>query len=401
MEHSVQTTPSSIVQQEEIIRQLDVIAKARQCGMAVWRLPNDNNTYAIIAENRTPFSIRQAFEELPFGFLFHPFSRKQDGIFLKADKVYRFSEGKPAADEAGMDRNNLDWLADTWKEVSRVPKPSAQKHPSSTISRNESSAAYIALVNRCLSTIESGQFEKVVPSRFKAVPLPDQFDISHSITRLSETYPNALISYVYTPEHGSWLGATPEILVSVENKSVFKTVALAGTQSYTPGVNLRQVAWTQKEIEEQALVSRYIINCFKKIRLREFEEHGPKTIIAGNLLHLKTDFSVDMKSTNFPQLGSVMLRLLHPTSAVCGMPMEAAYDFLVQEEGYDRSFYSGFLGPVNHHDNTHLFVHLRCMQIVGNEAWCYAGAGVTIDSIPEKEWEETDIKMNTLLTVIR
>ena len=47
------------------------------------------------------------------------------------------------------------------------------------------------------------------------------------------------------------------------------------------------------------MVSRYIINCFKKIRLREFEEIGPKTVAAGNLLHLRTDFQVDMAATNF------------------------------------------------------------------------------------------------------
>ena len=149
------------------------------------------------------------------------------------------------------------------------------------------------------------------------------------------------------------------------------------------------------------MVSRYIINCFKKIRLREFEEHGPKTVVAGNLMHLKSDFAVDMKATNFPQLGSVMLRLLHPTSAVCGTPLETARKFLLEHEGYSREFYSGFLGPINMNEASHVFVNLRCMQLFADEAWLYAGAGVTADSIPEKEWEETEMKMNTLLDVIR
>ncbi|WP_332912325.1 chorismate-binding protein [Algoriphagus boritolerans] len=107
----------------------------------------------------------------------------------------------------------------------------------------------------------------------------------------------------------------------------FHTMALAGTQPASGENPLKSAAWTQKEIEEQALVCRYIVDCFKKIRLREYEEHGPKTIMAGNLLHLRTDFKVDMKATGFPQLGSVMLDLLHPTSAVCGMPRKEAHDF--------------------------------------------------------------------------
>ena len=135
------------------------------------------------------------------------------------------------------------------------------------------------------------------------------------------------MSIVYTPEHGIWVGVTPETLVSIEDKSIFKTVALAGTKPYDESISLKNVAWTQKEIEEQALVERYIISCFKKIRLREYDEHGPKTSVAGNLMHLRSDFTVDMKATNFPQLGSVMLNLLHPTSAVCGMPLDNAWSF--------------------------------------------------------------------------
>ena len=153
-------------------------------------------------------------------------------------------------------------------------------------------------------------------------------------------------------------------------------------------------------IEEQALVERYIISCFKKIRLREFEEHGPKTVVAGNLLHLKSEFKVDMVSTNFRQLGSVMLQLLHPTSAVCGVPLESSLDFLNAHEGYNRQFYSGYLGPVNFQNNIDIFVNLRCAQLLADKVILYAGAGVTGDSIPEDEWEETEMKLNTLLKIL-
>jgi isochorismate synthase len=117
-------------------------------------------------------------------------------------------------------------------------------------------------------------------------------------------------------------------------------------------------------------------------------------------MHLKTEFTVDMKVTNFPQLGSVMLNLLHPTSAVCGMPLEPSLEFLQQHEGYDREFYSGYLGPVNVDNNIYLYVNLRCLQLLKGQALVYAGAGVTIDSTPETEWEETEMKLNTLLKVI-
>ena len=166
-------------------------------------------------------------------------------------------------------------------------------------------------------------------------------------------------------------------------------------------MNIKSVAWTEKEIEEQALVCRYIISCFKKIRLREYEERGPRTVTAGNVVHLKTEFEVDTVATNFPLLTSVMLNLLHPTSAVCGMPLENAQQFLKANEGYDRAYYTGFLGPVNVKNESHLFVNLRCMQVLTKSALLYAGAGVTIDSDPQKEFEETELKMEAILNIIK
>ncbi len=82
------------------------------------------------------------------------------------------------------------------------------------------------------------------------------------------------------------------------------------------------------------------------------------------------------------------------------MPLEPAKEFLKDREGYDREFYAGYLGPVNIAGNTHIFVNLRCLQLTRGEAILYAGAGVTADSVAENEWEETEIKFNTLSNVL-
>jgi isochorismate synthase len=383
--------------ERNVLNHLIGLALDRGYSLALWRLPEENQTHAILSYTAGSVTLDTPFEELSFGFMFYPFSTKKPGVFLKADQHFCFTDGKLC--EAATPSESITWYQETVRDNASLPPARIRKQltnppPSKTKTDFED------LVLTCIDHIQRGDFEKVVPSRTKTITLPETFDIFEAFQKLCIAYPNALVSLVHTPDYGSWLGATPEVLVSVDDKTTFKTVALAGTQPYTMGTNLRNVAWTQKEIEEQALVSRYIINCFKKIRLREFDEHGPKTIVAGNLMHLKTDFSVDMAITNFPQLGSVMLRLLHPTSAVCGMPMEITSEFLHHHEGYDRSFYSGFLGPINHHNNAFLFVNLRCMQVFSNHAICYAGAGITRDSIPEKEWEETEIKMNTLLKVL-
>jgi isochorismate synthase len=250
---------------------------------------------------------------------------------------------------------------------------------------------FTRLVQQGIQAIEAGVLEKVVPARTKLVKVAENFDLGKTFLEMIQAYPNSFVNFFHIPKIGTWIGASPETLIKTK-EDIFYTMALAGTQPASGENPLKSAAWTQKEIEEQALVCRYIVDCFKKIRLREYEEHGPKTIMAGNLLHLRTDFKVDMKATGFPQLGSVMLGLLHPTSAVCGMPRKEAHEFLQENEGFDRSFFAGFLGPVNIEGDTSIFVNLRTASFKGENAILYAGAGVTEDSDPDKEWEETELK---------
>ncbi|WP_395767690.1 chorismate-binding protein [Aquirufa sp.] len=253
--------------------------------------------------------------------------------------------------------------------------------------------------------IKQGQFQKVVLSRVDVKDLAANFDLVDAFDRLCQTYPSAFVSAIYLPAlQDVWLCATPETLVSQNSAGIFKTISLAGTQSALDAdgnfLSPSEARWSQKEIEEQAYVSRYIIDCFKKIRLREYIENGPKTVLAGNLMHLKTEYLVDTRKYSYPGLITQMLSLLHPTSAVCGTPKEAALEWILQTERHDRVLYSGYLGPINQHDETHLFVNLRTVQMKGEQAYYYAGCGITEDSDPEKEWQETGMKCQTLQRVI-
>ena len=367
-------------------------------AVAIWRLPNDGITRLILSKNPKRLPSGAPFEDLEAGFIFAPFEASADRIFLNADLTLSFSDGHLNQSSAGQkdlpDKifDNVDFSRQTTEEL----------HIGKTLRENSfTTDHFLDLVTKAVSEIDLKVFEKVVLSRTKIIERSSTFDVVSVFQKLRALYSNALITFVTLPNEGTWLGASPELLVSVQDKRIFKTTALAGTQAYSEGVNIKSVAWTQKDIEEQALVERYIISCFKKIRLREYDEHGPRTVVAGNLIHLKSDFTVDMEATNFPTLGSVMLQLLHPTSAVCGQPLDTALEFIRKNENYDRQFYSGYLGQVNFGNRTDIFVNLRCLQVIGEKLILYAGAGITQDSIPEKEWDETELKFNTILKVIK
>lgn len=383
---------------------------AQELGFAValWQLPRQKDKQLIINFGAEIPKTKIVLEELPAGFAVSPFLNLEgnDSLFIEADLYFRFNnEGEVAAEK--VSKFVSDSQREQWEkqcaEVSLAAKKSINGY--AVHKPTPAGADYLNSVQEAVAAIEAGEMKKVVLSRIKEVALPSDFVLTEVFERLCEKYPTAFVSLVYLPHlDQAWLGATPETLVGVDKEGIFRTVALAGTQSVFDAAGQiippKQAPWTQKEIEEQALVGRYIISCFKKIRVREYLEEGPKTVVAGNLMHLRSDYVVDTKAINFPELGTVMLELLHPTSAVCGMPKMAALEFIRNHETYDREFYSGFLGPVNVENETNLFVNLRCMKIQNQVATLYAGGGITEDSVPEKEWQETELKCQTMLAVL-
>ncbi len=385
----------------EIISSWFRLACKNRMSVALWKLPGSYQKHLVIDFRAKIPTGRVELEEASAGFLVAPFynPERSKEVLIKSD-IYYCTELKQITLFDGLETKDQDTILDLFlKELSnngQKPQYYHQEKNTTSTTRDE----YLEMVKNAVSGIEQAEFQKVVPAALRQIALTEDFSCLKTFDKLCSSYPAAFVSLVSTPEIGTWMGASPETIIKVERSTIFTTVAVAGTQAYHPGMALQEVAWRQKEIEEQALVSRYIINCFKKIRLREFEEAGPKTVIAGNLLHLKTTYTVDMEDTKFPLLGSVMLDLLHPTSAVCGMPKAPAAAFINQFEGFDRELFSGYLGPVNINNGTHLYVNLRCMQIQQRAALLYAGAGITEDSIPEREWMETQLKCDTLLEIM-
>lgn len=377
----------------EVLNQILNAGFASGGSFAIWRKPKSNTLELIFDGQETPKKVNLQLEELEAGFIVHPFEDQEDkqAFFIQATHYWNWKldqqiqkEDLPEWTKVATDISHQEYL----KSVQRINVLS-NSYPKNK--DGESQEHFIELVEKSIQSIQDGYLEKVVPARTKSFEIPENFDLSIAIKNLLHSSPNSFVNFFHIPKIGTWMGASPEVLIETKGDE-FYTMSLAGTQAAKGENPLKTAAWTQKEIEEQALVCRYIVDCFKRIRLREYEEHGPKTVMAGSLLHLRSDFRVNMKATNFPQLGSIMLELLHPTSAVCGMPRKEAHDFLKKFEGFDRSFYAGFIGPVNIQDETSIFVNLRTASFQDGKVTLYAGAGVTEESDPQKEWEETEMK---------
>ncbi len=214
-----------------------------------------------------------------------------------------------------------------------------------------------------------------------------RFDPTLFFENLCNAYPQAFVYVVSSAQTGTWIGASPELLLQLDGNTC-KTVALAGTRpASTTG------PWPHKETDEQQQVERYIENVLTQQQLA-FKKHGPQNRITGDLMHLCTEFEGSALSNNNSSI-TRLLEALNPTPAVCGMPRHQALDFISKHEGYYRNFYSGFTGVMNN-NKLNAYVNLRCLEWQNNQVTLFAGAGITKDSDAEAEYRETAAKMQAI-----
>jgi isochorismate synthase len=254
---------------------------------------------------------------------------------------------------------------------------------------------YLELIRTIVGYIHQGTFEKVVPSRVKIVRGDYASRLGLIFKMLCQTYANAFV-YLFNNGDHLWIGATPEPLLLAMNGTM-QTVSLAGTRSFTEE-NTNIGAWNSKERLEQEYVTRYVSKVIAHFNLAGVDLQGPYTKKAGNLLHLRTDFSFSSESLK-GRLGE-FLNELHPTPAVCGMPYKPSLELLTNLEKHNREYYAGYLGPLGLDGTLALFVNLRCMKVLSDKLALFIGGGITADSVPEEEWQETEIKADTLLSII-
>jgi isochorismate synthase len=254
--------------------------------------------------------------------------------------------------------------------------------------------AHKALVSKTILEIKKKKAAKIVVSREQKITLKD-FTIESLIERIFSLSSNTFRYVWYHPETNIWCGATPELLLKTEEEC-FHTMALAGTREYVKNSNV--VGWSEKENNEHQLVIDDIVNKLQKA-VTVLKVSKSYTHRAGPVVHLRTDIRGCFKKgkASLPAIA----KILHPTPAVCGTPRNFASDFIKEYENYSREFYTGYLGCINDtKQDSFLFVNLRCMKIENDNAHIFVGGGITIDSNPESEWEETQNKLQTMLQVL-
>lgn len=313
-------------------------------GSVIWRLPGTGKVSTLIAGDGGD------------KFIVAPFDK--DNEYLQLSGTIR-----------DLDSQQVDQFFQDW-EIQPA-------HDRSSVSKND----YISWVEKAREEIIGGEFTKVVLAQRQFVEA--NISPARLFRSLSEHYPDAMVYAFRIGNNQCMIGASPETLL-YRNNDILYTEALGGTR--TGGL------YSDKEMEEHEHIRQYISNILSGAGY-DFNVGSTGTRQAGTVEHLKTQYSLVSQGAGKDLQLAFML---HPTSAVCGMPYREALNFIKHAESFDRKYYSGFLGPLKADGDFSLHVNLRCAELYSDGLVLYAGAGLNSMSDPLSEWQETMNKMATI-----
>ncbi|MGA5560603.1 salicylate synthase [Streptomyces platensis] len=265
-------------------------------------------------------------------------------------------------------------------------------------------AAYGRAVGRTVGDIRAGLLEKAVVSR--KVPLPAEPRPDFPATYLAGRRANTPArSYLLDLGGYCAAGFSPETVLEIGEDGRVSTQPLAGTRALgsDPAENERRRAELlsdPKEIHEHAVSVRLAWDEMAavcrpgSVVVEEFMAVRPR----GSVQHLASRVTGRLRPDAGPWDAFASL---FPAITATGVSKRAALQALARHEEGPRGLYSGAVFRGSTDGTLDAALVLRTLIGAGNEAWLRAGAGVTAQSSPEREIEETCEKLRSVAPYLR
>lgn len=250
-----------------------------------------------------------------------------------------------------------------------------------------------------VAAIRRGEAEKVVVARSVVGEAAAPVDPVAVLAAL-EAAKGARFLVEPAPGH-AFVGATPELLVSVRGRSL-RTMAVAGSaaRGASPGEQATladHMLHDPKERHEHALVIDAIWRGLSGLASEIRIGGAPAARAAGPVQHLVTEVAAEL-DRRVSALAATSA--LHPTPAVGGTPVAKALALISDAESFERGWYAGGVGWVDADGDGTFLVALRAALILDRAVHAFAGAGLVAASDPAREWDETELKLRTVLDAL-
>jgi len=258
--------------------------------------------------------------------------------------------------------------------------------------------SYTAGVRRALEAMAGGALDKVVLARTLDLTAAERIDVRQVLAALAARDPRG---YTFATDlgGGTLVGTSPELLVRRTGRDVVSN-PLAGSRPRgadpeQDGRNATELLSSPKDLREHAFVVGAVADALAPFCRELVVPSAPELLPTRTMWHLSTKVTGTLRDEGTSALE--LAAALHPTPAVCGVPVEAARSLIGELEPFDRGFYTGLVGWTDDRGDGEWVIAIRCGEVTDRTLRLYAGAGVVPGSTPAAELAETSAKFRTFL----
>lgn len=294
---------------------------------------------------------------------------------------------------------SLDDSSEWRKLIAATTEPIQEPLGVRTLTMSPSPDLYSHLVAKAVERLRNKELVKVVLARSVEGELDDVIDAGALAQRLRHREPACTIYSLPTLDSRRFVGASPELLIR-RTQSEVESHPLAGTVALPSKSDIDDFGtWllgSAKNLHEHAVlvdeIVRQLAESFDDVRA----DSEPSIVMLRTVAHLGTW----IHATNSPQppLDALdVVRLIHPTPAVGGLPRELARELIRELETKDRGHYAGPVGWLDQDGDGDWWLGIRGVLVEGDHFEAWAGAGIVSESDPLGEREETRDKLQSVL----
>ena len=271
----------------------------------------------------------------------------------------------------------------------------------SPIRSNVTQEEFIDKVKKVKEYILAGDtFQVVLSQRFNRKTKENPFKIYRSLRSLNPS------PYMYYLNYGKIqvVGASPEPLVRLTGELV-ESKPIAGTRprgkNEVEDVELeKDMSNDEKEKAEHTMLVDLARNdlgricCPGTVKVTNFM----KVEKFSHVMHLVSEVEgkIQPNKNAFDALEACF-----PAGTVSGAPKVRAMEIIDELEPNYRGPYAGAVGYFSYNGNSDFAITIRTLVVNGNNCSIQVGGGIVADSIPEREWFETEHKAQALMKALK
>jgi para-aminobenzoate synthetase component 1 len=285
------------------------------------------------------------------------------------------------------------------KILSSAPIQSLPSFHASERTCNLDFAQYKPIFEQAREAILDGETYQIkISQRFEAKA---QIDPLLAFAKLSKTNPAPEAFLLQTPRF-SIISCSPEVVIDQSGDTI-STRPIGGTYARSSSCSDKSVVerflGDSKEVSEHNMLvdlerndlsSLCIPGTVQLERFREVETYA-------HLHHLVSTIRGTLRQGT--TLSEILQGML-PGGSITGCPKARTMEWIDRLEPCFRGPYTGSFGTIEDNGNLHLNLIIRSMLVLGEKCFTQAGGGIVVNSTPEYEYRENQIKAQALLDLL-